>query len=307
MDITAATRLLLTGEIVAIPTETVYGLAADATSATAVAKIYAAKNRPAFNPLIAHVATLEAAQELVVLTSDALKLATSFWPGPLTIVAHKTPDCSVSDLACAGLNTLAVRIPAHPVALDILRAVNRPLAAPSANLSGKLSPTTAVHVHDIFSNTVPVVDGGSCTIGLESTIVSCTGDEPMRILRAGGIGYEDIRNIVPDITHSLCTPTSIQSPGQLTSHYAPDAPLRLNASAPDPQTEVWLGFGPDNNTTYIGENLSRTGSLEEAAARLFVMLHKLDGDKTIAVAPIPETGLGCAINDRLRRAAAPRS
>lgn len=291
-----AVGLLTQGHTVAFPTETVYGLGADATIPEAVTRIYTTKQRPRFNPLIIHVATLESAQKLITFTPEMLKLAKAFWPGPLTLVGHKTANCSVCDLASAGLDTLGVRIPKHPMAQDLLTAIPTPLAAPSANPSGKVSPTTAQHV--LESLDIPVLDGGVCPIGVESTILMCTGK--VILLREGGITREDIQAIVGPL--SVSTTTKITAPGQLHSHYAPNAPLRLNASYPK-VGEVFLGFGPVHKSH---TNLSSTGNLEEAAANLFAMLRALDGPHPIAVAPIPDVGLGRAINDRLHRAAAPR-
>lgn len=298
INIKEASHFLKSGDVVAIPTETVYGLAADATNAQAVAKIYEVKNRPSFNPLIIHVATLEDARSLIDFTPDALKLARAFWPGALTIVGKKVTDCPVCDLASAGLDTLGVRIPAHPVAQTLLQAVERPLAAPSANPSGKLSPTTAQHVADALN--VPVLDGGACPVGVESTIVMCT--DGVALLREGGISREEIEKCIGKISATPISNT-IHAPGQCNSHYAPNAPLRLNATAPY-DDEVWLGFGSQYD--FEGLNLSVSGNLSEAAANLFSMLRHLDGDKVIAVCSIPEIGIGRAINDRLRRAAAPR-
>lgn len=298
-DIARAVALLRAGEPVAIPTETVYGLAADARNGDAVAAIYAAKGRPSFNPLIAHVADHAAARALVSFPDWAERLAAAFWPGPLTLVLPMRAG-AVHPLVTAGLGTLAVRVPAHPVAHAVLAEMGGPLAAPSANRSGRISPTTAEHVLAGLSGRIAaVLDAGPCTVGLESTIVGATPSGPS-LLRPGGVTRAEVEAITGPLA---AAPDAITAPGQLASHYAPDASLRLDATAPV-DGEKMLGFGdiPGDLT------LSATGDLAEAAANLFGHLHALDArpGSRIAVAPIPEKGLGRAINDRLRRAAAPR-
>jgi L-threonylcarbamoyladenylate synthase len=299
--IAQAAALLRDGALVAFPTETVYGLGADAGNGRAVAGIYAAKGRPAFNPLIVHVPDLAAAEALVTLPPAAWELARAFWPGPLTLVAPLRPGAPIADLVRAGLPTLAVRVPAHPVAQALLRAAGRPLAAPSANPSGRISPTTAAHVLAGLSGRIAaVLDGGTCGVGVESTIVGF-GPAPV-LLRAGGIGTEALETALGQ-SLSVEARASITAPGQMASHYAPLGQVRLNAMAPRP-SETMLGFGPVPGDL----TLSATGDLAEAAANLFACLHQLDamGAAHIAVAPVPMTGLGRAINDRLSRAAAPR-
>ena len=302
------------GGLVAFPTETVYGLGADATNGTAVARIYAAKGRPSFNPLIAHVADLITARDLAIFNADALKLAEAFWPGPLTLVLPRREDCRVSDLATAGLETIALRVPDHPAAAEILRAFGGPVVAPSANLSGHISPTTAQHVAaDLTGRIEMIVDGGATRVGVESTIVACT-DRPI-LLRPGGIPRQAIED---KLGHAIDTAQGESSgedaplaPGMLASHYAPKAQVRLNATSLRPG-EALLAFGEafagaDAATAML--NLSESADLTEAAANLFAHLRRLDasGAAQIAVMPIPASGLGEAINDRLRRAAAPRS
>lgn len=300
--IAPAAEALLAGDLVAFPTETVYGLGGDATSDETVAAIFAAKGRPSFNPLILHVTDFSEASIFGNISGDLQRLAEAFWPGPLTLVAPLREDAKISPLASAGLDTIALRVPAHPLARDLLAAVKIPLAAPSANPSGKVSPTTADHVlAGLTGKIAGVLDGGPCPVGLESTIVGLDGDTPV-LLRPGGIATEDLAEALgrPLASHK----GAINAPGQLSSHYAPDAPVRLNAKAPD-EAEAYIGFG-DSPAGDI--NLSPTGDLIEAAANLFAALRNIDHHKKpIAVAPIPETGLGAAINDRLRRAAAPRS
>ena len=296
-----AAALLAAGGLVAIPTETVYGLAVDATDDAAVARLYQAKGRPSFNPLIVHVAGLDEARALVEMPPDAERLAEAFWPGALTLVLPLRPASGISPLVTAGLETLAVRVPTHPLAQGLLRRTG-PLAAPSANPSGQVSPTSAAHVLDGLSGRIAgVVDGGPCAVGVESTIVGFLPDPVL--LRAGGLPVEALEAC-------LGAPLPIGgeagqpiSPGQLASHYAPKGAVRLNATAAEPG-ETMLGFGD-----VAGDlTLSASGDLVEAAASLFARLHEMNdmGADRIAVAPIPETGLGRAINDRLRRAAAPR-
>lgn len=302
-----AAKALRDGLLVGLPTETVYGLAADATSDRAVAAIFAAKARPSFNPLIVHVADIESARRLVRFDSRADSLARKFWPGPLTLVLPRRADCGASLLCSAGLDTLAVRMPAHDVARRVIRAAGRPLAAPSANPSGRLSPTRAEHVARSLGGKVAlVIDGGPCPVGLESTVVDLTGDRPV-LLRPGGAAEEDIAAIVGPLDHPA-KGGPVKAPGMLESHYAPHLPLRLDARDVQPD-EALLAFGvpvPDGARTTL--NLSPAGDLVEAAAHLFDYLHRLDqsGARAIAAMPIPERGLGQAINDRLRRAAAPR-
>ena len=288
----------------AMPTETVYGLAADACNARAVAAVFAAKGRPAINPLIAHVASLEQAQREGQFDQRALALAGAFWPGPLTLVVPVAAGGTVCELARAGLSTIALRVPGHPVAQALLAAVGRPLAAPSANPSGRLSPTRAEHVAaDLPAGLVMVLDAGPCLAGIESTIVAVLPGQPVRLLRPGAIERGRIEAVVGPLDDGA-TP-GVMAPGQLASHYAPRAALRLNARRAGPD-EVLLGFGPDAPAD--AANLSPAGDTVEAAARLYQLLRELDegGARVIAVMPVPEAGLGLAINDRLQRAAAPR-
>jgi L-threonylcarbamoyladenylate synthase len=287
-----------------MPTETVYGLAGDASNPSAVAKIYAAKERPQFNPLISHLQSLEDAMREAELDSRAMSLAESFWPGPLTLVLPISGSTTTCELSRAGLGTIALRVPEHPVARALLRACKRPLAAPSANKSGRLSPTRAADVVAEFTDGFELVlDGGDCRSGIESTIVSLLPDEPPRLLRPGAIERERIEAIVGKL--SAADPGRVTAPGQLKSHYAPRAQLRLGAKDLGPG-EVLLAFGPDAPVDAV--NLSPAGDTIEAAANLYPFLRQLDagGAKMIAVMPIPSSGLGEAINDRLRRAAAPR-
>ncbi len=300
-----AAALLRQGELVAFPTETVYGLGADATNAKAVAAIFAAKQRPAFNPLISHLASAEAVGDFARWNDAARALADAFWPGALTLVLPRTDDCAIALIASAGLDSVALRVPSHPDAHALLAAVGRPVAAPSANRSGRISPTTAEHVNQELGDAVAfILDGGPCEIGVESTVVGFHAGAPV-LLRPGGISLEQLRAVVGKVAIGGDEPDSPSAPGQLASHYAPDKGLRLNAVEAGPD-EIFLGFGPDH---VGGHNLSANGDLIEAAANLFAMLRRLDQGpgRLIAVAAIPETGLGRAINDRLRRAAAPRS
>jgi L-threonylcarbamoyladenylate synthase len=299
-EIAAFAERLRAGEVVAFPTETVYGLGADATNSDAVLKIYETKGRPRFNPLIVHVADREMAERLVVFSPLAERLA-GFWPGPLTLVLPRRPDAGLSDIVTAGLDSVGIRVPAHPLALELIRATGRPLAAPSANPSGRLSPTSAAQVERGFGGRVPVLDGGPCRSGVESTILAVVGDEVTQ-LRAGALPRDEIEAALGRPIAVAEAGGAVLSPGMLASHYAPNAALRLNAAAPEPG-EAYLGFGPGGGA----HNLSPSGDLREAARNLFAMLHELDsGASRIAVAPIPQHGLGEAINDRLRRAAAPR-
>ncbi|TDE39774.1 L-threonylcarbamoyladenylate synthase [Antarcticimicrobium sediminis] len=300
-DLARAAQLLAQGQLVAFPTETVYGLGADARNGRAVAAIYAAKGRPSFNPLIVHLADTDMAQTYVDWSATAQALAEAFWPGPLTLVLPLRPGHGISDLVTAGLDTLAIRVPAHPTARALLRAFNGPISAPSANPSGRISPTTAAHVLAGLSGRIAaVVDDGPCPVGLESTIVGLAGDPVL--LRPGGLAAEAIEAV---LGHALTRPEgggAINAPGQLSSHYAPSERVRLNATTPH-KGELFLGFG----AMTCDLNLSPSGDLMEAAANLFGHLHALDArGQPIAVAPIPDHGLGAAINDRLRRAAAPR-
>jgi len=291
--ITEAARLIRAGQPVAMPTETVYGLAADATNGEAVARIYEAKGRPSFNPLIVHVRDLAQATEIAAFDDEARALAERYWPGPLTLVLPLRDGAPIASLVTAGLPSVALRVPAHPAMQALLAATERPLAAPSANASGRISPTRAEHVLASLGGRIRlIVDAGQTAHGLESTIVALTGDAP-RLLRPGPL----------DLGLTVAADGMIEAPGQLRSHYAPEKPVRLNAA--DARPDEWLiGFGAlTGNAT-----LSASGDLVEAAAKLFEMLHEaeLSPARRIAVAPIPETGLGVAINDRLRRAAAPR-
>ncbi|KRR26763.1 translation factor Sua5 [Bradyrhizobium lablabi] len=313
--VAAAARVLADGGLVAFPTETVYGIGADATNAAAVAHIYQAKGRPAFNPLIAHVGDIAAARRIARFDGPAMALAETFWPGPLTLVLPKTEGCTVADLATAGLDTIAVRIPAHPVARDILRAFGGPVVAPSANLSGHVSPTTAAHVQsDLAGRIALIVDDGAVEVGVESTIVGCF-DEPM-LLRPGGLPRAEIERVLGRALRQPPADAESDSgqplaPGMLASHYAPRARVRLNAIALEPG-EALLAFGlgaiSGIDAASAVMNLSRRGDLDEAAANLFGHLRALDakGVRTIAVMSIPNEGLGEAINDRLRRAAVGR-
>jgi len=304
-----AGTLLRAGELVAFATETVYGLGGDARSDMAVARIFQAKGRPRFNPLIVHVASLAQAIEIADFSPQALALVQKFWPGPLTLVLPLRPDAAISPLVTADLPSVALRIPAHPVARALIAAFGGPIAAPSANPSGRISPTTAAHVMDGLGGRIAaVLDGGACAVGVESTILSIQDNAP-RLLRQGGVAQEDIEQALghplqPKHSESTTRPTA---PGQLASHYAPHAPLRMDAAAPI-QGEVMIGFGP-----IAGDfTLSQQGDLVMAAANLFALLRQADalaqarGAQGIAVAPIPNHGLGRAINDRLTRAAAPR-
>jgi L-threonylcarbamoyladenylate synthase len=304
VHIARAAQILRDGRLVAFPTETVYGLAADATNDSAVAGIFEAKGRPRFNPLIVHVGDIGRAYTFVEFTPLATALAERFWPGPLTLVLPRKPDCPLSLLVSAGLETVALRVPAHPIAQQLLAETNLPIAAPSANRSGRVSPTTAAHVADDLGERVQfVLDGGATSHGIESTVVGFNGKQPV-LLRPGAIAREDIEGVV-GLTDTP-QPDRIVSPGQLASHYAPRATLRLDACYVQPG-EALLAFGPDVPDAPHMRNLSRSGDLIEAAANLFAMLRELDaGAEQIAVMPIPERSLGEAINDRLRRAAAPR-
>lgn len=302
--IAEAADLLRAGVLVAIPTETVYGLAADARNDRAVAAIYAAKNRPAFNPLIVHLPDLAAVARLAVLTPEAERLAAAFWPGPLSLVLPLRPDAGLSPLVTAGLDTVAIRLPAHPVARALLTQAGIPVAAPSANPSGRVSPTRAEHVLAGLSGRIAaVLDGGPCAVGVESTILALDG--PPALLRPGGVAVEAIEAALGAPLLMPGDPSTPKAPGQLASHYAPEARVRLNATQAR-EGEVLVGFGPIAGHL----TLSASGDLLEAAANLFHFLREADAlagpGGAIAFAPVPETGLGRAINDRLRRAAAPR-
>ena len=297
--ITAAAQLLRAGQIVAIPTETVYGLAADAQNPEAVAHIYAAKGRPDFNPLIVHVRDRKAAEKLGVFNATAQALADAFWPGPLTLVLPLQPGAPVARAVTAGLPTIAIRCPAHPVMQALLLKSDLSLAAPSANRSGAISPTRADHVLKGLRGAVPMIlDGGPCSAGLESTIVAVR-DDGWQVLRPGPVSSMEIEQMLGFPPLSLPS-SAIEAPGQMASHYAPSKPVRLNATVPE-KGEYLIGFG-----AIMGdENLSSTGDLAQAAAHLFDALHNADASlaNTIAVAPIPHEGIGIAMNDRLARAA----
>ena len=313
--VASAARCLAEGGLVAFPTETVYGLGADATNPAAIARLYEAKGRPLFNPLIAHAGDLRAAERIAHFDTTATSLAEAFWPGPLTLVLPKTKDCAVADLATAGLDTVAIRLPAHPVARDVLRAFGSPVVAPSANLSGHVSPTTAAHVHSDLAGRIDlIVDGGAVVVGVESTIVGCF-DVPI-LLRPGGLPRGEIERV---LGRPLARPPEDadneggrpMAPGMLASHYAPRTKVRLNAKSVEPD-EALLAFGPARvpgaQAASAVMNLSLRGDLNEAAANLFGYLRALDtrGARTIAVMPVPHHGLGEAINDRLSRAAVGR-
>ncbi len=307
--IARAVTIWRAGGLVAFPTETVYGLGADAENGVAVARIFAAKGRPSFNPLIIHVADLDTARRFATFSDIAERLAQAFWPGPLSLVLPARNGSGLSSLVTAGLETVAIRIPENPLAQKLLNAFGGAIAAPSANPSGQISPTGASHVLTGLAGRIDaVIDGGDCVVGLESTIVDPNHTPPL-LLRPGGLPAEALAAMLgTDLARSE-TPDRPVSPGQLTSHYAPSVPLRQNITAPQSDS-LWLGFGPD--CPEADANLSPNGDLHEAAANLFACLHRLDekacetGKAVINVAPIPDHGLGIAINDRLKRAAAPR-
>jgi len=302
--IAAAAAILTAGGLVAMPTETVYGLAGDARDDRAVAGIFAAKERPAFNPLIVHVTGVERAAALVRLPPVALHLADAFWPGPLTLVLPMRDGAGIAPLVSAGLPTLAVRVPAHPVAQALLTAFDGPVAAPSANPSGRISPTEPGHVLAGLGGRIEaVLDGGACGVGVESTILGIGAEGTVSLLRPGGVTAEAVAEVTGALPRGVTAGGPVTAPGQLASHYAPRGRVRLNATEAAPD-EVMLGFGAVPGRF----SLSESGDLTEAAAALFRCLHALDaiGAERIAVAPIPDEGLGRAINDRLRRAAAPR-
>ncbi|MCC1481205.1 L-threonylcarbamoyladenylate synthase [Roseibaca sp. Y0-43] len=302
-DVARAAQLLRAGQLVAMPTETVYGLAGDARNPDSVAAIFAAKGRPAHNPLIVHVDSLGRATQFANLPDAARKLAHAFWPGALTLVAPLREGHGLADAVTAGLPTVALRVPAHPLARALLAEFGGPVAAPSANPSGRISPTTAAHVMaGLAGRIAAVLDGGPCPVGVESTILGFEGEEAV-LLREGGISAEQIAGILGP-PPSARSDTKIAAPGQMLSHYAPAARVRLNVTEPK-DDEIWIGFGPDCAGAAL--SLSPTGDLEEAASALFAMLHHADATgQPIAIAPVPEHGIGAAINDRLRRAAAPR-
>lgn len=300
-----ACSLLNKGDLVVIPTETVYGLAADATNGQAVAKIYELKQRPQFNPLIIHLKDIEDCEKWAVFSEKAKKLATVFWqenPFPLTLVLRKKNSTSLSSLVTAGLDTVAVRIPSHPIALELLEKLNKPLAAPSANRSMSISPTSSIAVRQSFGTETPyVLEGGNCKVGLESTILDLSGDQP-QLLRPGATTIEMLENVLDQKVISY-QGSDLKAPGMMKRHYAPGLPLRINCLTANPD-EAFLGFGKDKEQKST-LNLSMFGNLGEAAANLFSMLNELDNSdlyKGIAVAPIPINGIGLAINDRLSRA-----
>ena len=313
--IARASGLLADGRLVAFPTETVYGLGADATNDMAVARIFAAKDRPVFNPLISHVASATAAFDLGDETPVATALASAFWPGPLTLVLDRRPDCPVARLTTAGLDKIAVRVPAHAAARALLTHFGKPVAAPSANPSGRISPSTAGHVMRGLAGKIDLVlDGGPCETGVESTVVDASAEQAV-ILRPGGITRHEVADALkaagfdaPIARPTAATqPVQPVAPGQLASHYAPHAAVRLNATKAAADEEL-IGFGSVAGSGILALSLSASGDLIEAAANLFAMLHRADdtGTAKIAIAPVPDNGLGEAINDRLRRAAAPR-
>ncbi|MEJ1969871.1 MAG: L-threonylcarbamoyladenylate synthase [Rhizomicrobium sp.] len=299
--IAEAARILRDGGLVAFPTETVYGLGADATNGRAVARVFEAKGRPRFNPLIVHVQDAAEAERHAMFNAIAQKLADAFWPGALTLVLPRAGACRLSELVSAGLGTVALRVPAHPVAAALIEASGVPIAAPSANASGRITATTAAHVRLSLGAKVDLIlDGGPAPLGLESTVIGFEGGRPV-LLRTGAIARGAIEAVAGPL--STASAAAVRSPGQLASHYAPRGALRLDAHAAR-DGETLLGFGPEAPAGAL--NLSASGDLREAAANLFAMLHALDEAPVIAVMPIPDAGLGEAINDRLRRAAAPR-
>jgi len=303
-----AAEALARGEVVAFPTETVYGLGANARDAAAVAKVFAAKARPRFNPLIVHVPGEAEAEAYAVVDDTARKLMRAFWPGPLSLVLPRRADCAIADLVSAGLDTVALRAPSDAIARALLQAAKIPIAAPSANRSQRVSPTTAAHVAaELGDLPAMILDGGACALGLESTVLGVAGDK-VTLLRPGALPREEIETV---LGHPLATPETgarLGSPGQMEVHYAPDTPLRLDATSPR-KGEALLAFGPDAPEFSPMVNLSLRGDLGEAAANFFAALRELDalGASAIAVMPIPNHGLGEAINDRLRRAAASRT
>jgi L-threonylcarbamoyladenylate synthase len=306
-SIDRAAEALAKGEIVAFPTETVYGLGANALNAAAVAKVFAAKDRPRFNPLIVHVLGEEEAETCAVVNDTARRLMRAFWPGPLSLVLLRKSGCAIADLVSAGLDTIALRAPSNRIARALLEAARLPIAAPSANRSGRVSPTTAAHVEaELRSLPAMILDGGPCTLGLESTVVGIEDDE-VTLLRLGALPRQEIEKVLGHKLAAREAGSHVTSPGQLATHYAPVTPLRLDAGKPR-RGEAFLAFGP-NAPSFSGPaiNLSRRGDLTEAAANFFAALRTLDeaGEGTIAVMPIPDHGLGEAINDRLKRARIP--
>lgn len=297
-----AAEIIKNGGLVAFPTETVYGLGANANIPMAVAAIFKAKERPAFNPLISHIAEIDALEDFVQTDSRALALAKHFWPGPFTMVLKRNKKSAAMDLACAGLPTASVRMPNHPIALELIRLSGVPIVAPSANRSQTISPTTAQHVAESLGERVDMIlDGGQCTVGVESTILDITGKQPV-LLRAGGIALEDIESFLQEkILISHGEPDRPSSPGQMLKHYAPKHRFCINVTEPE-EGVFYIGFGKSKNANL---NLSPSANLQEAAANLFAFMRIADqqaGEKGIAMAPIPDTGLGLAINDRIRRA-----
>ncbi|MCL4117377.1 UNVERIFIED_CONTAM: hypothetical protein GTU68_058688 [Idotea baltica] len=307
-NIRTTAQVLHDGGIVAFPTETVYGLGADACNSTAVAKVFAAKGRPSFNPLIIHVSCIEDVERYAQFGDAAKTIAAQFWPGPLSMVLPLLPNSPLSDLVTAGLDTVAVRIPQHPVGHALIDVFGGAIAAPSANPSGRVSPTKAQHVYDGLNGKIDaILDGGDCQVGLESTIIMPMDNGRVALLRAGGISVEAIEALIHQPLLRQEQPEVPQSPGQLLSHYAPDTDLKMNVAQPI-ENHAHLGFGD----VECDLNLSPSGDLIEAAANLFAMLRDIDdiakrnNQRAISVAPIPDNGLGLAINDRLKRAAAPR-
>ena len=309
-SIKRAAKLLHEGQLVAFATETVYGLGGNALDDKAVAEIFSIKGRPQFNPLIVHVCDIAMAQGIVVWNAWAEKLATAFWPGPLTLVLKRLPDCNVSLLASCGGDTLGVRMPAPDSARQMIKASGVPIAAPSANRSGRVSPTTAQHVYEELGNSIPLIlDGGACEVGIESTVIDLSGDKPV-LLRPGFVTAEQIKvilntDVIP-MKAGILGSKEFKSPGQLASHYAPSLPVRLNVTKPN-ANEALLAFGANvPSGAKVTINLSERGDLKEAASRLFSALRELDKPEytAIAIMPIPEEGLGIAVNDRLKRAAA---
>jgi L-threonylcarbamoyladenylate synthase len=306
--VSQAARALVRGEIVAFPTETVYGLGANARDAHAVTKVFAAKDRPRFNPLIVHVPDIAAAETYAAFDDTARKLAEAFWPGPLSLVLPKRPASGIADLVTAGLDTIALRVPNHAIAQALLKATQLPIAAPSANRSGRISPTTAEHVAaELGDLPAMILDGGPCARGLESTVVRVTGETPV-LLRPGAVPRQEIEALLGHPIEVADGDAPIASPGQLERHYAPNTPLRLDATEVEPD-EALLAFGPEEPQGALTTiNLSAAADLAEAATKLFAGLRMLDqsGASRIAVMSIPDQGLGEAINDRLRRAAKAR-
>ena len=307
IDLKAAISLILSGEVVGLPTETVYGLAGDATSITACSKIYEIKQRPLFNPLIIHVLDIEEAQKYGKFNEDSYKIASKFWPGPLTLILQKLSS-GISEIATSNLNTIAIRIPSHPIFREVLKETAKPLAAPSANIAGRISPTLAEHVNKSFLGKVPVIDGGKTIYGMESTIVDCSCDVP-KILRYGFISAEVIsKNLGKEIPYES-NYKKIKAPGSLKKHYAPACNIRINEELAKP-TEVAINFGPSNLVGAKSFNLSPMGDLTEAAANLYFLLQKAEDIvrwenlEGIVVAPIPKEQIGLAINDKLERSCA---